>query len=134
MGQTKSITFVGMAAARAQTTLVSRPIGRPWRLERITVRFPAGCQDLVGLAFWASPDTDAPTSGNPTGVNLLQDYSQATYVRGDGETVTLPHQIDVPDTGMSLKIVATNNDWYDHALDANIQITLDPEPEVQHVP
>lgn len=134
MSQNKSITFAGTAAARAQTTLVSKAIDRPFDLAEITVRFPAGAQQLLAIEVWVSPDDDAPSTGHPTGVNALQDYSQAAYLRGDGDQVVLRHELHIPDAGMYLKLVTTNADWYAHAIDADIEIRIDPENGAPHAP
>lgn len=132
--ETKTLIFAGTATARTQTTLVSKRIDRPIRLDQITARFAPGCQNLLTLAFWLSPDDDAPTTGDPTGVNLLRDYSQSLTLRGDGEQIVLPHNQRVPETGYYLKVVATNDDWYDHAIEVDMQITIDPPPEVPYAP
>lgn len=127
MAQYRTIPIIGTATARAQTTLVSRRIDVPFVLETITARFPAGAANLLQLAFYASPDSEVPSSGNPTGVNLLQEFSTTPYLRGDGDQVTIAQKIPVAAAGTYLKVVATNADWYDHDVDAEIEIDVQPK-------
>ena len=125
MLETKSLCFAGTATARSQTCLVSRMIGRAFVLRCITVRFPIGTQNNLAIEVWVSPDDEAPTSGDPTGVNVLQDYSQAAYLRGDGDQVVLVHSLRCPDAGNYVKVIGTNDDYYDHAIDVDVEIEVE---------
>ena len=128
----KTVALLGTAASRAQTTLVSRRIDVPFVVQEITLRFPPGAQNLLSLALWLSPDDEAPTTGDPTGTNLLQEYSQATAIRGDAIQITLRHHAHTDVAGMYLKVVAVNDDWYDHAIDAAIEIAVADLKEPAH--
>jgi hypothetical protein len=131
--ETKVISFSGTATARAQTTLVSQPIMRPFHIERIDIRWPVGTQNYLKLSFFLSPDAEAPTAGEPTGLNLLREYGQVDYVRGDGLTASLPHMILSPTSPAYLKVKAVNDDYYDHAVDVTVVIRTDQVQEVRNV-
>jgi len=120
----KTLMFAGTASARSVKTLASDRITRPFRLSSITIRFPAGTQNLLALSFYLSHDDEAPTTGKPSGISLLQDYGQVDYVRGDGVQVTLNHTVEVDPAGAYLKVYADNTDWYDHAIDVDIELLV----------
>ena len=122
-----TITFLGTCPARGELTLVSRRIGSPMRTARITATFPVGTLNLLALTPYASEDETAPTTGPPSGLALLQQHSPMSYLVGDGEQVRLEHQVDIPESGTWLKIYATNTDFYDHQVNAQIEIDLNPE-------
>jgi len=133
MGRTQTVCFAGTATARSQVTLVSRRIDAGFAIRRVTARFPPGAQHLMNLEFWLSPDSSAPSSGDPTGVNILHEFGQVDYVRGDGDVVTLRCDVEVLERGMFLKVLAANNDWFDHAVDVQIEIgLLTGAPGVSH--
>jgi len=123
----KTIMFAGLCLARSVLTLPSQRITRPFRLSMVTIRFPAGTQNLVTIRLYQADDNQAPTTGRPSGVSLLQDFGQVDYVRGDGVQVTLLHTIDVAPAGAYLKVHADNTDWYDHTVDVDIQILVQDE-------
>ena len=121
----KTVPFAGTCAARSEVTLVSKRIRRPFRTAVIHTHFPTGAENLLLLDFWESPDDQAPATGDPTGVNLLADYGQAEAIRGDGVSIILHHVIGVFAGGAFLKVHATNNDFYDHAVDVQIEIDVE---------
>jgi hypothetical protein len=122
-----TVTFLGTCLARGVRTLVSRRIGSPFRTAAITVTFPVGTLNLLALTPYISEDETAPAVGPPSGLSLLQQHGQVDYLVGDGEQITLDHQVDVPESGTWLKVYAVNTDFYDHQVNAQIEIDLRPE-------
>lgn len=129
MWVSKTLMFAGTCSARSVKTLVSQRITRPFRTRQLTVRFAPGCSNLMALTFFAADDDQAPTTGKPSGISLLQDYGQVDSVRGDGEQIVLNHVIHVAAGGVYLKVHADNTDWYDHAIDLDVEIEVQAEED-----
>lgn len=127
MWVSKTLMFAGTCLARSELTLVSQRITRPFRTRQITVRFAPGCSNLIPLTFFAADDDQAPATGKPSGISLLQDYGQTDSVRGDAEQIVLNHVIHVAAGGVYLKVYANNTDWYDHAIDLDVEIEVQAE-------
>jgi len=98
---------------------------RPFVTKRMHVHFAKGCQGLLGIEVWISTDDEAPSSGEPSGVNLLDDYGQVGRLVGDGQTKILEHSVDQREGGSFLKVRAVNNDWYDHGVNVEVEIEVD---------
>ncbi len=127
MAEVKTVSFYGTCAARSVVTLVSKRIQSPFRLRRIQASFPSGCNNLLALRFFMSRDLSAPAAGEPTGTSLLRDYGQVDYVVGEGEQKSMDHGISVAEAGSYLKVYAVNDDFYDHAVDVQMEIEANPE-------
>lgn len=126
MGQRKTVSFYGSCSARSELVLVSRRITSPFRLAKIHARFPDGCQNLMALSFFVSPDDQAPTSGAPTGLSLLAETGQVDYIVGNNDSKDMDHSADVRESGLFLKVHADNADYYDH--DVDVQLTIEYPP------
>jgi len=118
----KTVSFYGSATARGIVTLASTRIQRPFTVKEIHATFPVGTLNLLLLRFYLSGDAHAPTTGLPSGTSLLQDYGQVDYLTGDGTRKVTDHEVGVETGGHYLKVHATNNDWYAHAIDVQIII------------
>ena len=129
MWVSKTVSFAGTCSARGELCLCSDKIMRPFRTRSINVRFPQGTQNLMSLQFFLSPDDETPSSGQPSGSSLLQDYGQVTYVRGDATNIELAHFVFCNAGGFYLKVYADNNDFYDHDVDATITIEVEEPTE-----
>lgn len=129
MWVSKTLLFAGTCSARSVKTLVSQRITRPFRTRQLTIRFAPGCANLMALTFFAADDDQAPAAGRPSGISLLQDYGQGDYVRGDGDQIVLNHVVHAAAGGVYLKVHADNTDWYDHAIDADIEIEVQAEED-----
>lgn len=123
-GQLKTVVFVGVVASRSEVTLVSKRIGTPYRVRWIRATFPLGCNDLVKVRLFMSPDATAPTSGEPTGVSVLRDYGQVDYLIGDGEQKWIDHDVEMEESGSWLKVHAENGDWAQHIIDVQVGIEI----------
>lgn len=126
----KTLAFAGTCSARSVLTLCSQRIMRPFRTLSFTIRFPAGCLNLMSIRFFAASDNEAPTTGKPSGISLLQDYGQVDYLRGEAIQITIRHQIEASPAGTYLKVFADNTDFYDHTVDVDIEIEVEsPDTE-----
>lgn len=126
----KTVAFYGTVSARSGLTLVSDRIGHPYTVRRLMVTFAEGQQNLVLLRFFVSIDDAAPTTERPGGTNLLQEQGQVDYLVGDGVHKTLNHTLRVDEGNTWLKVYAVNDDFYDHAVDVQLEIDIgEPEPD-----
>lgn len=119
----KTVSFYGTCTAGSSKVLVSKHIGHPYNVTRIRARFAQGSNNTLKLAFYISPDNDAPATGSPTGVSMLQGYGQVDYVVGNDDTKDMPHNVKQHESGSYLKVYAQNSDGFDHSLD--VQITIE---------
>lgn len=126
----KTVSFAGTCVARSEKVLVSAPMMRAFRLRRIHIQFATGTQNLMALRFFVSADEEAPASGKPSGMSLLQDYGQVDYVRGEGCSLTLAHVVEAKEGGMWLKVHADNTDYYDHAIDVQMELEVEQKDGV----
>lgn len=127
MWVSKTLMFAGTCPARGELTVVSQRISRLFRTRRFSVRFPAGCINLLGLSFFVAQDDEAPAAGKPSGISVLQDYGQVDSVRGEGVQIVLDHVVGGGASGAYLKVYAANADFYAHAVDVDIEIEVEDE-------
>lgn len=118
----KTVSFNGTCTAGASKVLVSKHIGHPYKVTRIRARFAQGCNNTLKLAFYMSPDNDAPAAAAPNGMSMLQGYGQVDYVVGNDDTKDMPHTLTVRESGTYLKVYAQNSDAFDHTIDSQITI------------
>lgn len=119
----KVISFYGNSPARSGVTLVSPRIQSGYRVKKVVANFALGCQNLLKLHCFSSPDNWAPADEVPTGLNYFSDYGQVDYVVGDNIQLRLDHEVEIPERGSYIKIYGENNDYYDHAV--NVQVTIE---------
>jgi len=127
MWVSKTLMFAGTCPARGEVTLVSQRISRPFRTRRFSVRFPVGCINLLAVSFYMAQDDEAPAAGRPSGISILQDYGQVGLVRGDGVQIVLDHVVAGVAAGAYIKVYASNGDFFDHAVDVDIEIEVEDE-------
>jgi len=118
----KTVTFYGVCLARAELTLVSKRIGTPFKLKGIHVTFALGCINLLLVRCFTAADDEAPAAGQPNGVSILRDYGQVDYLVGDNTKKEILHEVEVAESGSWLKVHGENADFFDHAVDVQIQI------------
>lgn len=82
------------------------------------------------LKIFTSNDPDAPSSGQPTGTNLLSQYGQVDYVIGDDDWRVFEHTVIVPTRNNWLKVYADNRDIFAHTVDVLITIETQREEEL----
>lgn len=125
----KLVNFAGECDPRSTLVLVSPRIQTVFRIRRLHLHWPPGCQGRLALEVYISSDQDAPAAGRPTGLNVFSDFGQATYLRGDGQDLDLLHQIICPVTAHTIKLYADNTDFYAHAIDTQIEIDVPGEED-----
>lgn len=122
----QTCSFHSTVAASSKKTLVSNKIDLPFRTKRIRAAFAPGCDRLLQLSFYISPDDSDPTIEAPTGDNIFAMLGPQTYIVGDDNIVDFVHEIDIAVAGRYLKVYANNTDTYEHTID--VQITLEIIP------
>ena len=112
-----TIAFNGSVDAFGEVTLVSKRVNFPFILEDFHCSFALGQNRTVQLKFFHSFDDVAPTSGVPTGTDLLNILGQSAYVVGDEETKIFPMEVVNRKAGSYLKVHASNTDGFVHTVD-----------------
>lgn len=119
-----TIPFFGTVAASSKKTLCSKRIDYPIRTLRIRAGFAAGCNRLLRLYFFISPDDETPTTPFPTGMNIFAELGESVYLVGDDNIVDLDHMSEALTGGNYLKIFADNTDTFEHAIEAQITVEM----------
>lgn len=117
-----TLPFAGTVAAGGELTLVSKVLRFPYTIRSLHTSFALGTDRTLQVHFFRSPDSSTPTSGQPSGHDLLTPYGQVSYLVGDDEQKVFPHEIPVLERNTFLKVYAKNTDVFDHTVDAQIII------------
>lgn len=123
LGRMVTVSFFNKVAANSKKTLVSKRINVPFGTKRVRCSFPPGANRLLKLHFYISPDPSAPTTGPPTGYNILGQTGQVEYIAGDNEIKDFQMEVMEPARGQYVKVYAENEDTYEHTID--VQITVE---------
>ncbi|MCK9599471.1 MAG: hypothetical protein M0R06_10550 [Sphaerochaeta sp.] len=121
---TKTVTFFGSCAANSSLVLSSSRISSPFTVRTIKASFALNTNRLLQLKFFISPDPSCPTTGEPTGFNILEEYGQVSYIVGDDEQKVLDHNAESQTFPKWLKVYAVNSDGFEHTVDVQITIEL----------
>lgn len=113
--RTHALQVSGTCAPGAQLSLVSKHITFMYRIDKIFVRFPAGCDGLVRLYLLMCLDPSSPTTGLPPGTSLLSTLSPNDYLLGDDHSVTIDINLPVRIKGTWLKAHIVNSDGFPHS-------------------
>lgn len=126
--QSRLITasFQGTVAANSKKTLRSNRIDLPFGTKRIRAAFALGCNRLLRLSFYISPDQSTPTTEPPTGINIFAQLGASQYITGEDNIIDFQHEIGIKTAGYYLKVYADNQDTYEHTIDAQITIEIFP--------
>lgn len=122
-------SFHDTVVANTKKTLVSNKIDLPFSTKRIRAAFALGCNRLLRLYFFISPDDSAPTTEPPTGSNILSQLGPQLYIVGDDCIIDFEHELGQRVSGMYLKVYADNLDAFDHTIDAQITVEIFPREE-----
>ncbi len=125
----QTISFVGTVAAGSEKVLVSRILGFPFTVRKVTANFSLNQNRTVKISFFHSPDEDAPSSGKPSGSNLLQYSSNQPYLVGDDDSKNLRLDHFASSWPTWLKIHADNSDGFEHDIDCQIEIEIKTKKE-----
>ena len=127
--QKQTISFFGTVAAAANVTLVSQRITAAFRTKIIRASFAPGVQRLMRLFFSISRDPSAPTTKFPEGTNILASTGQVTFITGDDEFKTFPHEVETQEAGAFVKVFAENTDAAEHTIDTQVTIEFIDESD-----
>ena len=136
INQSRLITasFHDTVLANSNKTLVSNKIDLPFSTTRIRAAFAPGCDRLLRLSFYISPDKSAPTTEPPNGSNIFTQVGPTLHIVGDDNIVDFEHEIQVRTAGYYLKVYAENLDAFEHTIDAQITIRQYTWEELEEEP
>ena len=118
------IAFYGSVGASSRTTLVSKKISLPYVIDNVRIKYALGHAATTQHKIFISQDNDAPTSGEPTGHNILEQMGHVDYVVGDDDVMDLPDNSVMHQSPSWLKVLAINTDASNtHTI--NVLITID---------
>jgi len=117
------ISLQGSVVASSRNTLVSQRIGFPYQITHIRVKYALGHNGLVQHSFFVSNDAAAPTGGIPSGQNVLAQYGNVDYVRGDDDITDMDDETIVARMPTWVKVHAYNIDTVIHTI--NVLITIE---------
>ena len=129
--QLVTASFHKTIKANTNLTLKSNKIDLPFRTKRIRAAFAPGCNRLMRLYFFISPDPSTPTTDEPTGTNLLAYLGPQFYIVGEDCIVDFQHETDIQTAGYYLKVYAENLDIEDHTIDVQITVEIIPWENVE---
>ena len=121
-----TLSFFGTVDAGNIKTLVSKRINTPFSINNIIASFALNTNRTLKLSFWISPDDDAPTSGNPTGVSILAERGQVDFLVGDDEQKDFTTELIQNTAGWYIKVRAENTDAFPHTIDSQVTLKLNP--------
>jgi hypothetical protein len=119
-----TIPFRGTVTAGSTAVLVSRRIDAPFRTLNFRLSFALNTNRTVDVRFVTAEDANATFAVANLQSDLFGDLAQNSLFFGDDQDIDIQHVVDVPRAGMYLKLVATNNDGFDHTIDSQITIEL----------
>ena len=128
-GRLITISFFGTASASSTKTLVSKKIGVPFITRKIRQSYAPGVNRTMTTKFIISPDDAAPTTEEPSGVNILAQTGQVSYITGDDEIKEFSQETEITESNKYIKVYAENDDTFDHTID--VQITLELLPRIE---
>jgi len=117
-----TLSFYGSVSASSRNTFVSSKIAFPYMIRRIRVKYALGHNGLVQHKFFISLDPTAVTSGEPSGVNILEQYGNVDYVVGDDDVMVLHDNTFVDQKNTWIKVLAINTDTYVHTVNVIVEI------------
>ena len=117
------ISLQGSVAASSRNTLVSQRIGFPYQIQHIRAKYALGHNGLVQFSFFVSNDAAAPTTAIPSGQDVLAQYGNVSYVRGDDDVMDMDDQTIIARMPTWLKVHAYNTDTVVHTI--NVLMTIE---------
>jgi len=124
MGRIQTILFRGTVTANSQLVLVSQRIDAPFRTLYFRLSFALNTNRTVDVQFVVAEGNSATYAIATLEQDLFRQLSQSNLLFGDDQDIDIDHVVDIPRAGMFLKVVADNNDAFDHVIDAQIAIEM----------
>ena len=122
----RTVCFFGTCLAFSSTVLVSQRVSSPYTIDEIRASFALNTNRTLKLYFFVSADPTAPTIGEPAGFNCLDEYGQVSYLTGDDEQKSIKNNTIIREHPSWLKVYAVNEDFNDHTIDVQVDITIEP--------
>lgn len=127
--QVLPVYLTGEVPALSRRTFVSQHITWSFTIIQAQIHFPAGCDHLVRAYLYISPDNDAPTTQEPTGINLLASYAPTPWIVADNITLSFQLNMTHRPKGAWLKLHSYNLDSFSHFPAALLTILEFPEED-----
>jgi|GEM_PF-1930392 len=110
-------------------TLVSERLDFPYVITEVRVDFALETRKMLQIKVFVCSDDEVPSSGEPFGYNVFEDFSQAPYIVGD-EPLDVSVGFKVERPGTWIKVYGKNLDTFPKTLDVKVTIDM---PE-EHLP
>lgn len=123
-----ALQIAGVCGPEAQQTFISKHLTLTYRIDSVTVYFPAGCRSLLKVYLLVCPDAATFTDRLPPGTSLLTMFGPDDYLVGDDRTVTLDINLPLTVKGTWLKAHVVNEDAYPHTFSVLFTIQETQEP------
>jgi hypothetical protein len=124
IGRILTIPFRGGVSASSNRVLVSNRIDSPYRTKSFHIKFELNTQRTVRLRFFMGEDSDDTFANVERQNDLFRQLAQDSEFAGDDQDIDLQHEVQIPQRGTFLKVLAENDDLVDHFFDAQITIEL----------
>ena len=118
-----TIPYFFTVTAGNRVTSASNLIAYPYIIQEIRVKYALGHAGAVQHSFFVSDDKEIPTTGPPTGLDILGQYGPVDYVVGDDDVAIIKENTIIDRMGTWFKVHAYNTDPFDHTV--NVIITID---------
>lgn len=124
MGKLLTVPFRGSVTAGSNTVLVSEPINSPYRTKSFHLKFELNTARTVRVRFFMGEDSSAVLASVERQTDLFRQLAQNSEFVGDDQDIDLSHEVEVPQRGTFLKVLAINDDGFTHAFDAQVTVEL----------
>lgn len=124
MARLSTISFFDTVDANSNKTLVSKRITQKFTVKKINASFALNTNRTLKLRFFVSATTEAPTTEQPEGLNILKQLGQVDFVVGDDEQKDVQIEIREFTKGARIKVYAENTDTFKHTIDCQVTIEI----------
>lgn len=119
-----SIPFKGDVGIRGEQTVVSGYLRGPIRVVGIDVWLPAKTEMGVWVKCFLDNDGVAPASGEPSGLNVLEEFGNVSYLTGNAVQWSLKHETGWQKGGGFVKMYGIGKDGFEHQYFAVVTVEL----------
>lgn len=118
------IPYIALNSIGATTakTEVSRRVSYPFRIRKIKIHFPIGCEYNVRVKVFISNDTHTADDIEPTGLDVFELLANNEPVRGNDEVLEIECDVRVRDRGKYIHVYALNTDVNSHNILSVVEI------------
>lgn len=108
------VHLTGEVPPLTRRTFISNKITFPFTVTQASLYFPQGCDHLLRVWLFISPDNDRPTASEPNGLNLLTPLAPVPFIIGDDVDLFFPLSMTHLPIGAWIKLHAQNLDGDSH--------------------